>query len=338
MNISLKRLYGRVGLVSVLVVGIAVSVGALTLRTGGVGTAQGASKTACKYYLVSFQGPENIFMSTEQKGALQAGKDFGIPVVFEGPPKFSVPQQVNLLRDVLASHPCGVATGLADPKALNAPIMALLQAKIPVVLWNVQDFKPGSGPIGNLAYVGQDELQSGTKLASHLAPMLKKGVQVVYGVDYAGELVAQERYKGVKATLAAQGISTSELVVGANPTAGVGILQAYLQTHPNVKAIVSNGATTAQAAALYVQQKHLQGKVTLASFDMAPPIVTAIKSGIQSFALDQQPYLQGYMAMVNLFLYHARGFQPVNVNTGTFFVDKTNVAAFEKLVNAGVGA
>lgn len=301
-------------------------------------TAAGAD-TSCTYYLVSFQGDVNTFMSAEEKGVQQAGKDFGIKAVFEGPKQFDVQEQVNLLRSAAASHPCGIATGLADPKALNDPIKSLISAGIPVVLWNVQSF-PGAEQdpqIASLGYVGQDETQSGSTLAAHLIPTLKSGAHVVFGVDTPGELVAQERFQGVQKALEAAGMSCELLNVGADPTQGESIYSAYMAKHPETAAIVSNAATTAQAANLYVQHNNRQDLV-VAGFDMADPLVNSIKDGTMDFALDQQPYLQGYFAIEELFLEYERGFQPVNVNTGTFFVDKTNIDSFQKLLAAGVGA
>lgn len=294
--------------------------------------------SGCTYYLVSFQGAINTFMAVEEKGVEQAGKDLGIKAVFEGPSTYSVPQQISLLKAAAAAKPCGIATGLADPVALNAPITSIVNQGIPVVLWNVQDFTPNSGPISQLPYVGQDETKSGQVLAGHLAPMLKRGDNVVYAMDTPGEIPGVQRFAGVKQTLAQDGISTVQLNVGTDPTAGESILQAYLAAHPDVQAIVSNGAIPAQAADEYVQRTNQVGKYVLASFDMAPPIVSAIKDGVQAFALDQQPFLEGYLAIQDLYMEHQYGFKPANINTGTLFVDKSDIAEFQKLVNAGTGA
>lgn len=336
-----RRQLGRRG--GALAMAALLPLGLLTACNRDSKSSDSASKSNpnskdCTYYLVSFQGPVNTFMAAEQKGVQQAAKDFGIKAVFEGPSSFSVPDQLNLLKSAAANKPCGIATGLADPTALTQPIKAILADKVPVVLWNVQDFTNSDPEIGALAYVGQDETQSGATLAKRLIPKLKKGDHVVFGVDTPGELVARMRFDGLKTALSAAGISTTLLNVGDDPTAGVGILQSYLAKNPNIQAIVSNAATTAQAAALYVQQNNVKGKYVVAGFDMASPIVNAIKSGYQDFALDQQPYLQGYFAIQELYLEHEKGFQPVNINSGTFFVDKTNVADFETLTKQGVGA
>ncbi len=319
-------------------VGLALAGCSSGRHSSGTQAASANSSGGCTYYLVSFQGAINTFMAVEEKGVEQAGKNLGIKAVFEGPSTYSIPQQISLLKAAAAAKPCGIATGLADPEALNGTITSIINQGIPVVLWNVQDFTPNSGPISQLAYVGQDETKSGSVLAQHLAPMLKRGDNVVYAMDTPGEIPGVQRFAGVKQTLAQYGINTVQLNVGTDPTSGESILQAYLAAHPDVQAIVSNGAIPAQAADEYVQRSNQIGKYVLASFDMASPIVTAIKDGIQAFALDQQPYLEGYLAIQDLFMEHQYGFKPANINTGTLFVDKSDIAQFQKLVNEGIGA
>jgi simple sugar transport system substrate-binding protein len=292
-----------------------------------------------RYYVISYIGPyNNPFMPVVERGVNFAGQKFRIPVAFEGPETLSVPDEAALLRSAIASHPCGLAVLLADPTALDAPILQAERDHIPVTLWNVQDFTPHGGPISQLAYVGQDETLSGAKLATHLLPHLYRGEQGVYAVDFAGEIVAQFRYNGIKHTLAQHGISLSELTIGSNPTSEVSTLASYLAGHPKVKFIVSNGAPASVGVVTYIVHNHLAGKYVIASFDMTPTIAQAIKTGVQLFSLDQQPFLQGFYAVANIYFAHEYGFTPVNVNTGTLFVDRSNVNVFMRLTSEGIGA
>jgi len=289
------------------------------------------------YYIVSEFGPANPFMAVEARGMQAAARQLHIHAVFSGPTgtEGSIPIMESLLRSAIAAHPCGIATQLADPTALNAPIEGALAKGIPVVLWNAQDFKRSNGAISRLQYIGQDETTSGEKLATHLAPDLHAGDTVVYGMDFPGELVGTYRYRGVKAGLSAHGIRTVLVDVGSDPTRGVAILDAYISSHPGVKAIVSNGIPSAEAAVDYAKEKGKE-KLILASFDMGPQIVTAIEQGYQLFALDQQPYLQAYLAIIDLYQMR-QGFGAFSANTGTLFVDQANVADFARLTSKGIG-
>jgi simple sugar transport system substrate-binding protein len=62
-------------------------------------------------------------------------------------------------------------------------------------------------------------------------------------------------------------------------------------------------------------------------FDLLPKTLQEIKSGNLDFTIDQQPYLQGFLPVVQLFLYKLSGglSQPVETDTGLLFVTKDNV-------------
>lgn len=300
--------------------------------------ATAANASSCTYDIVSYHGPYDPFMAVVAKGVAAAGKQLGIHAVFEGPKELSDTQEANILASTVAAHPCGIAVLLSDPTDLTRSIDTAAKEHIAVILFNTQDFAPAAGgTISQLAYVGQDETKSGAKLASHLLDYLKPGDHVLYAIDFAGETVELFREAGVKSTLAKHGITTTPLLVGSDPVAGVSILQSYLATHPNINAIVSNGTPADQAVIDYIQKNHLKGKYIVAGFDMAPYVVTAIKDGIQAFALDQQPFLQGYLSVVDLYLKVHYGFTPVDINTGTLFVDRSNVNQFATLVSQGIG-
>lgn len=319
-------------------VGIVAAGAALSNAKAAPATVRPHASSCSTYYVVSEFGPANPFMAVEAKGVDQAAAALHIRAVFSGPSGTtgSIPVMLSLLQSAIAAQPCGIATQLADPTALNGALNLAIGRKIPVVLWNAQDFKPGNNAISRLQYVGQDETVSGEKLGTHLLSYLHSGATVVYGMDFPGELVGTYRYNGVKSILAAHGIKTVLVDVGSDPTSGVTTLSAYLASHPGVKAIVSNGVPSDEAAVDYAEQSGHKGKYVIASFDMASPVVTAIQQGYQNFVLDQQPYLQGYLAIVDLYQMH-RGFSAFSANTGTLFVDKTNVNQFATLVTQGIG-
>ena len=68
-----------------------------------------------------------------------------------------------------------------------------------------------------------------------------------------------------------------------------------------------------------------------AGFDMSPNTAQAIKDGYQNLVIDQQPYLQGYLPILNICLTKKFGFSGLDINTAGAFVDKTNVAAVAPL-------
>jgi len=64
---------------------------------------------------------------------------------------------------------------------------------------------------------------------------------------------------------------------------------------------------------------------------MSPNTAQAVKSGYQNLVIDQQPYLQGYLPILNICLTKKFGFSGLNINTAGAFVDSNNVDAIAPL-------
>ena len=65
-------------------------------------------------------------------------------------------------------------------------------------------------------------------------------------------------------------------------------------------------------------------------FDLTPQTLSAIKGGSLGFTIDQQPYLQGFLPVLNLYLFNLSGglVSPPETNTGLTFVTKANVGPY----------
>ena len=113
------------------------------------------------------------------------------------------------------------------------------------------------------------------------------------------------------------------------------VIGPYLRAHPEVGAVISGGSSGANPTAKYVADNQLS--LPVATFDVGQTTSTYIQQGIITVAINQQPFLEGYMAVANLALHLKYGFQPVNVNTGTQIVDRSNVDRVLSLIAQGRG-
>jgi simple sugar transport system substrate-binding protein len=115
------------------------------------------------------------------------------------------------------------------------------------------------------------------------------------------------------------------------------VLTARLRQDPGIDAVVTLGAQFALDAVDSVKAAGSSARV--ATFDLNNDLVRAIRAGTVQFAVDQQPYLQGYLAVDSLWLYRTNG----NISgggvapvlTGPAFVTRSNVAAVAKFAAAG---
>ncbi len=112
----------------------------------------------------------------------------------------------------------------------------------------------------------------------------------------------------------------------ADPNAGTATFVGIMKSNPDIKIVVTDhGALTANVG-VYAKAASLKpGDVYFAGFDMSPNTAQAIKSGYQNLVIDQQPFLQGYLSLVNICLTKKFGFSGLDINTAGAFVDANNV-------------
>lgn len=323
---------------SLIVAGAAV----LALGAGGGSAApkaSGAAKESLTIYVVGYE-QQGAFWQVEGRGAKQAGKDFGVKVVYAAPPTASDQGVIQLLSSAIAAKPAGICINYTG-KVMEAPTLRALNSGAKVVLYNNNRFEAQSGgattnpKITDLAFVGQDEHRSGEVLGNAFAKNLKKGDKVLVLNPFPQAFVLTLRYQGVKRALAAHGITTTLLVVGADEGRNQQIISSYLQAHSDIDGIVGLGTPAANPAARAVASRGK--KMPVATFDIDSGAYDLIKAGRLTMALNQQPFLQAYYCVQNLVFNLRYGFQPVNVNTGTFIVTKKNLNIVAQLIKAGRG-
>ena len=118
----------------------------------------------------------------------------------------------------------------------------------------------------------------------------------------------------------------------ADPNAGTATFVGVMKANPGIKVVVTDhGALTANVG-VYARAASLKpGEVFFAGFDMSPNTAKAIKDGYQDLVIDQQPYLQGYLPILNICLTKKYGFSGLDINTAGAFVDPKNVDAVAPL-------
>ena len=311
------------------------------LTTSGVLAGNGASaQEKLKFYVNFIGGPEIQFFAVVKRGVEDAGKDLGVEAIYSAPKCCDINLQAQLLKSNVAAKPNGIAVEFNDPKALSRPILDALDANIPVILTNTQNFSEESEPrIKALAYVGQDEFHSGAKVGAGLLPHLQKGARVVCQNPGPAQIVQTVRCDGLKKFLEEQIGATVDTLVNtaSTPAQGLAVLDGYMRSHKDTAAIVSLNPETGTIACQWVDKNEAQGKVILGGYDVSPAVLDCIKRGVTAFTLVQQAYAQGYLSVVNLYMKAKFGMTPSNIDTGTLLVTKENAADFQPVVDSGRG-
>lgn len=319
-----------------------------TLKTVALAALLAASATAAlaagpKIFVIGGKA-DDPFWSRVKKGADEAGlvvKAAGGSVTWLGPQNYDNlgPDAAKLIRTALSQKPDAIVGPDWVPEAMDSAFKEVVAAGVPLIIYNSGGMEAAKR-LGAQNYVGSEEYVAGMGGGEYFA---KSGAKNVLCVNTQPGAVNQEsRCKGLADGMAKGGGKATQLPLPAsafgNATAVAQAIKAALQKDKNVDGIITIGANDANAAATGINQAGLTGKVKLGTFDIDPANLQRIKDGTQLFCIDQQPYLQGYLAvsLLNGYVQYGLKLPTAPVLTGPGIVDKSNVDA--TVAGAAAGA
>ncbi|MFE2358099.1 substrate-binding domain-containing protein [Streptomyces parvulus] len=296
---------------------------------GSSAAAGGSGGDRMKVVMVTHGGEGDAFWDRVRKGAEAAAAKDGIDLTYAG--DADAADQADLVRDAVRDKADGIAVTLAKPQAMKAPVAEAKAAGIPVV--GLNSGMDAWRSTGLLEYFGQDESVAGRAVGDKLDDLKAKHALCV--IHERGNVAVEARCAGVKKTF---GGETEMLYVEGTDMKAVGAaVTARLRQDPSIDEVVTNGAAFALTAVESVAEAGSRANV--ATFDLDNDLVAAVKRGDVQFAVDQQPYLQGYLAVDALWLYRTNGnvsgggVEPVL--TGPAFVTRTNADTVARFAAGG---
>jgi len=277
------------------------------------------------------------FWSVAKNGVDQAAKDMGVTANYSAPDTFDMVKMGQLIDAAVAKKPAGLVVSVPDADALGPHIKAAVAAGIPVITMN-----SGSDvykDLGALIHVGQTEYEAGVGGGERMAAAgAKNGLCILHE---QGNAALELRCKGFTDGMAGSGGKVTVLAVDAinDPTGAEQKIAAALSADTTIDSILALGPTAAQPAIKAIDSVGKTGTIKIATFDLSADILKAIDAGTVLFAIDQQQYLQGYLPVVYLTLYHLYGLMPGGggvVLTGPGFVTKDTAAQVIDLSAKGI--
>ena len=304
------------------------STGGKPRETGGNMGAGQADTPRFTVAMVTHGPPGDTFWDIIRKGAEAAAQKDNIDLKYSA--EVQAPGQASLVETAVDSDVAAIAVTLARPEAMKPALQRATSAGIPVVAFNagIDDWQAA----GAKAYFGQDEQISGEAAGKKLAADGAK--KVVCVIQDQGNVALESRCAGVKA---GYGGAVENLNVNGTDMPSVqSTITAKLQEDPAIDYIVTLGAPIALTAV--ESAKNAGSTAKIGTFDTNAQLVDAIKAGTVRWAVDQQPFLQGYLAIDSLWLYLNNGNviggeQPTL--TGPAFIDKSNIDAIADYAKNG---
>jgi simple sugar transport system substrate-binding protein len=297
-------------------------------EAAGDGDAAGGASRDLNYAVIIHGVPDGSFWNVVKKGAEDGGVQYGVNVEVTGDPEGS--RQAQLIDSAVANDPDGIVVSMANPDALQGSIEAAREAGIPVITINSGEDR--SAEFGALAHFGQSEGVAGEGVGERLKEEGAK--KVVCLIHEAGNVGLEQRCQGVADGF---GGEVQNLQVDLNNPQGIqATVKSTLMGDDEIDTVVGLNPSVTTAALAGVEESGKDIKV--ASFDIDADVLAGIQDGTILFTVDQQQYLQGYLPIAMLVLYHDNGNTLGGghpVLTGPAFVDAENVDQVADFVQAG---
>lgn len=292
--------------------------------------AQDPSTAPVKIYLVAHAACSfDSFWCVVEKGINDAKKELGVDVTLITPDKFDIEATAQNIDRALAAKPDGLGVTVTDGVRFQEPLLRAIKAGIPVIAYNTADSRPKDQRIPYLTYIGQDEytagLGGGQRLIQMHKDVAKAGVCVNQQVGHVG---LDARCKGFSDALQAAGLKAQVLATNDDPAASATIMNDFHTANPDVNLWLTLGPNSANPYYSFMDKAGLKaGAIFHGTFDLGPQIMAKITDGTTDFAIDQQPYLEGYMVVQWLTWIKRFGLYPPTdlTLTGPGFVTKDNV-------------
>ncbi|MEV7869886.1 sugar ABC transporter substrate-binding protein [Streptomyces sp. NPDC088124] len=278
--------------------------------------------------MVTHSGSGDTFWDIVQNGAKQAAAKDNIKFLYANSDEGQ--QQAQLVQSYIDKKVDGLIVTLAKPDAMKAVVAQAVKAGIPVI--TVNSGAAESKEFGALTHIGQDETIAGEAVGEELDRRGRKKALCV--IHEQGNVGHEQRCAGAKKTF--DGEMQNLYVDGTNMPDVQASVEAKLQTDRSIDAVVTLGAPFADAA---VKAKETAGsKAEIDTFDLNAKVATSLSSGTLGFAVDQQPYLQGYEAVDLLWLHRYNadvlgGGRPVL--TGPQIITQKDAGALEEYTKRG---
>jgi simple sugar transport system substrate-binding protein len=339
---SRRRLLQGTGLVSATAAASALLAACTSSSSSASGGSTGSSAAAAvagsfpktpawKFYFVNHV-TTNAFFTPTQYGMADAASLLGLPSpVWGGSENSIISQMVSNFDTAVAAGAAGIALAAISSTAFTSPVESAMSKGIPVVTYNADgEYVNGQPQIGTnrLCYVGQSLYVSGQSMGAQIKTLVPGGGDIVIFTPVVGTGNTQPRADGAKSVLGSS-YNVAEIATGASESVEPAAMKAYLNAHKSTLKgafAVDSGDTEFLGA----QLKSLGMTIPAGGFDTTGATVPAIQSGTLGFTIYQDPYLQGFMPVLYLYLYNLSGgvLQPPDTDTGLSVITKSNVGPY----------
>lgn len=280
----------------IAVVGAVAAAGLILAGCSGTGQDTpdegGSSGSDLTFAVITHAGPGDAFWDRVKSGAEKAGDDYAVNVTYNSDPDPA--KQSQLIDNAVAQDVDGIVVSMANPDGLQSSIERAVAAGVPVV--TINSGLERSAEFGAFTHIGQSETVAGAAVGERLADAGLTNVLCV--IQEAGNVGLEERCSSAASTFG--GTMTNLQVDGTNDAEVKATIKAKLQADPTIDGVLTLGGQYAIDAVGAIEESGSSAQV--GTFDLSEDVVAAVADGTVLFAVDQQPYVQGFLGVTALYL------------------------------------
>jgi len=256
----------------------------------------------------------------------------------------SIEQQSANMQAALSSKPDALITSIVDNNAFDQIISDARTAGVTVIAANVDDTEGAAGN-ARQAFIGQGFIPAGYALGKKMSEFFPKEgkIKALVGVSAPGQNWSEQRAAGVmkfleeyKAANSSREVVIERMDTGTDGAVVADRVGAYLSANPDTTVYFDTGLWHAYVAQVLADRGVPPGKVLMGGFDIVAEVLQQMEAGYIQVQVDQQPYMQGFMPVMEAYLAKTVGLAPADIDTGKGVVLKEDVPALMELAKQGV--
>lgn len=256
----------------------------------------------------------------------------------------AIDQQVANMMAALAGQPDALLTSIVDNNAFDEILQRAVDDGVITIAVNVDDTDGADGN-ARQAFVGQGFIPAGYTLAKKMAEFFpaEGPIKAVVGISAPGQNWSEQRGAGVmnfleefKAANPDRSVEIVRLDTGTDGAVVAERVGAYINANPDTTAYFDTGLWHAFVAQVLADRGIEPGKVLMGGFDIVSEVLQQMEAGYIQVQVDQQPYMQGFMPVMEAYLAHTVGLSPSDIDTGQGLVLVEDVPALKELAAQGM--
>jgi len=259
------------------------------------------------------------FFDPVKEGMNDAAELLDVDVSFIGTDDIDIDGQKSLLQNAIADEVDGIATTVTHETAFDDLIGGALEHHIPIVCFNT-DASGGQGM--QLASLVQDTYAAGVRLGNFMADRMESGAKALITLHSDGIDSLESRKKGITDGLSEKKIEWQFLTTGNGSEEARKRVSQFLKEHPEIQYVFGTGQDDTVGSGQAVMDLELGESVTVCGFDISPDTKDLIRQGFVFATVDQQPYMQGFYPVFQLYHFIEKGLCPSDMDAGSNIITK----------------